>query len=107
MLLPSFEEKLKNLPKDHLERIAKMIKKLRMHGKNALKILDVFSNYVLAEARAFKPPYRLYVVIDEMSNTFYVYEWSHKKKQKETIDRIKEDLKRALLEGFENVFGLS
>jgi len=104
-LLPLFQDKLKKIKdKNQLEIIFKLIKKLERMGKNALKILDVEDFYLLAEMKVKRPPYRLYVIVNQSTDTFYVVEWEHKKKQERVINELIGKLKLAIEVGLENVF---
>ena len=104
VLLPSFQKKLKEINKAHLKIILKLIKKLERMGKNALKILDVEEHYLLCEMKVMKPPYRLYVIVNEKANKYYIAEWEHKEKQNKVIGELKHKLSLALEAGLENVF---
>jgi hypothetical protein len=74
-------------------------------GKNALKILDVEDFYLLGEMKVKKSPYRLYVIVNQRTDTFYVVEWGeHKKKQERVINELIGKLKLAIEVGLENVF---
>lgn len=93
-----FLAKLKRLKKDHKQLILKDIRKLRTQRMNAIKILNVAGPYVLGEIKHKKPPYRLYVVIDQEAEICAVVEWAHKKEQREIIEKLRRDVKK-LMEG--------
>lgn len=77
----------------HGKIILKLINKIRKLGLNALKILDVEDIYLLCEMKVNKPPYRLYVIVDQKSNRFYLVDWEHKSKQEKIIENLKKKLK--------------
>jgi len=81
-----------------------MIEKLKKLGKNAVKILDVQDNYLLTEMKRNNPPYRLYIIIDQKNDIYYITEWEHKKEQEKIISELKQKLSLAIKTGLENVF---
>ena len=81
-----------------------MIKKLEKMGKNALKILDVEEFYLLGEMKVMRPPYRLYVIVDQKTDRYYVVEWEHKEKQKRVIGELKRKLSLATKFTLEKIF---
>jgi len=95
-----FKRKVKRLKKDHKELILKDVRKLRTQRMNAIKILRVVGPYVLGEIKHKKPPYRLYVVIDQEADTCAVVEWAHKKEQQEVIDKLQRDAEKIMKELF-------
>jgi hypothetical protein len=54
--------------------------------------------------KVMKPPYRLYVIVNEKANKYYIAEWEHKEKQNKVIGELKHKLSLALEAGLENVF---
>jgi len=104
ILLPSFQKKLEEMNKAHLKIILKLIKKLERMGMNALKILDVEEHYLLCEMKVMKPPYRLYVIVNQKTNKYYIAEWEHKEKQSKIIGELKYKLSLAVEAGLEKVF---
>jgi hypothetical protein len=73
-------------------------------GKNALKILDVEGHYLLCEMKVMKPPYRLYVIVNQKTNKYYIAKWEHKEKQNKVIGELKYKLSLAVEAGLENIF---
>jgi mRNA-degrading endonuclease RelE of RelBE toxin-antitoxin system len=104
ILLPSFQKKLEKINKAHLKIILKLIKKLERMGKNALKILDVEEYYLLCEMKVMRPPYRLYVIVNQKTNEYYIAEWEHKEKQNKVIGELKHKLSLAVEVGLEKIF---
>ena len=105
ILIPSFEKKLKTKKyKLHIKTIHRLIKKLRRLGKNAVKILDVEDYYLLAEMKVKRPPYRLYIIINQRSDTYYVVEWTHKEQQEKIINELKYKLSLAVKFGLDQLF---
>lgn len=105
VLLPSLKEKIQNRKfRSHLKIISNLIIKLEKMGKNALKTLDVEDYYLLCEMKTMKPPYRLYVIVNEKTNTFYIVDWEHKERQNKVINELKNKLSLAIQIGFEKVF---
>src|SRR3989338_9165942 len=103
ILLPSLQEKLSGRFRSHAKIILSLIEKLKYHGKDSLKILDVTDQYLLCEMKVMKPPYRLYVVVDQSSNKFYVAAWDHKERQRKIIDQLRYKMSLAVKSGLENV----
>jgi hypothetical protein len=90
ILLPSLQNKLADRRYGSHKAVILMLKrKLGRLGISALKILAVEGNYVIAELKAHRPPYRLYVAYDQQHSVFYLVEWEHKSKQDEIISKIK------------------
>lgn len=105
IILPSFQEKLSRIKdKSHINLISKLIKKLAAMGKNALKILTVIDNYLLCEMKVMRPPYRLYVIVDQSSEKYYVADWEHKQKQEKAIGELREKLAQAVKIGLDKIF---
>ena len=95
-----FKRKVQRLKKDHKKLILKDIRKLRTQKMNAIKILRVVGPYVLGEIKHKKPPYRLYVVVDQEEDVCVVVEWAHKKEQQEIIDKLQRDAEKIMKELF-------
>ena len=105
VLIPSLERKLKTKRyKSHARMIYRLIKKLRRLGKNAVKILDVEDYYLLAEMKTKRPPYRLYIIINQRNDTYYVVEWAHKEQQEKIINELKYKLSLAVKFGLDQLF---
>ena len=105
ILIPSFQMKLKKSKfKAHLKTIFRLIKKLRKMGKNALNILDVQEHYLLCEMKVMRPPYRLYVIVDQKTNKYYIVDWEHKEKQEKVINKLKSKLSVAINVGLDKIF---
>jgi len=73
-------------------------------GKNALKILEIEDYYLLCEMKVMKPPYRLYVIVDQKTNTYYIADWEHKENQEKIINELKYKLSSAVETGLEKIF---
>ncbi|HLC59564.1 MAG TPA: hypothetical protein VJH34_03505 [archaeon] len=96
VIVPSFQKKLESKKfRPHLKIIYRLINKLRQSGRNGLKILDVENNYLVCEMKVNSPPYRLYVIVDQIKDTYYVVHWEHKKRQKQIINELKVKLRIA------------
>jgi hypothetical protein len=105
ILIPSLQKKLENVKySNHAKIISRLIAKLEKMGKNALKILDVEDYYLLCEMKVMRPPYRLYVVVDQKHDNFYVVDWEHKGKQEKTINELKSRLSLAIEAGLNKIF---
>ena len=105
ILLPSLQEKLGDRRlKSHAKIILALLGKLKTHGKGALKILDVADQYLLCEMKVMRPPYRLYVIVDQSANKFYAADWEHKERQRKIIDQLRYKMSLAVKSGLENVF---
>ena len=105
ILTPSFQEKIKgNNYRSHLNIIQKLVKKLESMGKNALKILDVEKNYLLCEMKVMRPPYRLYVIVEQKENKYYIVDWEHKDNQEKIINELKGKLGLALEFSLDKIF---
>ena len=87
---------MKRLAKDHVSLIQKDILKLQTHKMNAVKILKVVGPYVIEEIKHRKPPYRLYVAIDQESDICAVVEWAHKKEQQEIIEKLRKGARKII-----------
>lgn len=103
VILPSFERKLKKLEKTHQERILKITKQIKERGLGSLKILRVKDKYLLTEYKSKRPPYRLYVFVDQDKRLFYIVDWIHKNKQKKAIKKLSSLLEKGLGTGLEQV----
>jgi len=104
VITQTFKRELERIGKDHLKRILQLLEKLRKEGKNALKILDVEGKFILGELKSKKPPYRLYIYVDQENDVYYVVSWEHKKVQKKIITKLKEKLRLALFTSLEEIF---
>jgi len=51
-----------------------------------------------------RPPYRLYVIVDQKNKIFYLVEWEHKNHQRKIIDKLKNKLSSAIEFGIENIW---
>lgn len=90
--------------KSHLKLIFKLAKKLEIMGKNSLKILTVIDNYILCEMKVMRPPYRLYVIVDQSTDKYYFADWAHKQKQEKVIMDLTEKLAQAIKIGLDKTF---
>ncbi|MBI2084582.1 MAG: hypothetical protein HYT70_03150 [Candidatus Aenigmarchaeota archaeon] len=105
ILLQSLQEKLKDVKySSHLKIVSRLIKKIEEMGRDALKILDVEGHYLLCEMKVMKPPYRLYVILDQQNNKYYVADWEHKDKQEKAIEELRFKLSIAVRAGLEKIF---
>ncbi len=105
ILVPSLQRKLeKPMYRSHLELIDKLCNKVKILGKNALKILDVEDYYLFGELKVMKPPYRLYVIVDQKKDIYYIVDWEHKDNQERIIKSLKNKLALAIETGLEGVF---
>ena len=95
---PWFKRQLQKLDADHLEIILKDFEKIEKWGLSVLKTLKRSSKYVLAEAKHRRPPYRLYVIIDEEKDVYMLVEWSHKNKQQKTIQFLSKNIEKIVPE---------
>ena len=100
---PWLERQLPKLKADHLDLILKDFEKIEEQGKNALKILHVFGKYILAEVKHHRPPYRLYVVVDQDQEIYMLVDWSHKKEQQRKIQMLSTSIE-AIVEEFMRAF---
>ena len=96
IIIPSFQSQLDSFPKDHQRLILKKFEKVERSGKNVLKVLRVVGEYLLTEIRVNRPPYRLYVIINQQTDTFYFVAWEHKDRQRKVIEQLSEKLHEAL-----------
>ncbi len=104
-LAPAFKEKLqKPMYRPHLDIIHNLIRKLGLMGIGCLKIIDIEDGLLLGEMKVMRPPYRLYVIVDQKSKKFYVMDWEHKQKQPKVISGLKEKLSLAVQMGMSNIF---
>jgi hypothetical protein len=78
--------------------------RLSEQGANAVKILYLIDHYILSEMKSHSPPYRLYIILDQSENKFYIVGWVHKDKQQQTIEKMKFKLKAAIKTGVEAIF---
>ena len=92
----NLKKKIKSINKDHRRFILKAFQKIKKMGLNALKILKAYENYLLCEIKFKKPPYRLYVIVDQKEKTFFLVEWEHKKNQKRILDILSKSLKNGI-----------
>ena len=90
--------------RSHLLLVNKLCNKVKTLGKNALKILDVEDYYLFGELKVMKPPYRLYVVVDQRKDIYYIVDWEHKDNQEKIINSLKDKLALAIEIGLEKVF---
>ena len=86
---------------NQLIRIKKILQDVEMYGILHLKTLthvkESDRTYLLLEAKSRRPPYRLYFVLDELNDTLYIMDWSHKNIQQKTINKIAKGIKQGLL----------
>jgi hypothetical protein len=105
ILIPSLQYKLTDKAyRSHLDRISALKDKLGRMGKNTLKTLDVEGPYILAEMKVLRPPYRLYVIVNEASEKYYLVDWEHKQNQEKVIRGLKGKLELSIKFGVEKVF---
>jgi mRNA-degrading endonuclease RelE of RelBE toxin-antitoxin system len=102
-LVPSFEKELRKLDRTHRIIILNRFRKIRKSGLHALKILRVKGNYLLCEVKVKKPPYRLYVFVDQERKIFYLARWEHKNKQEKVIKSLSKRLEEAFEYGIEEM----
>ena len=86
--------------------IEKGIEKVRKNGKNSLKILHVRKNWLIGEIRFIKGGYRLYFIVDQNEEKYYVVDFEHKKKQQQIIQKLKAGLQKVFDKGIENILSL-
>jgi len=107
IIVPSFQKDIENIKeKKQLELIYKSIEKIEIMGKNAIKLLHVRDKYILGEIKFMSPPYRLYVIINQKNEKFYIVRWEHKEKQQKVINQLKEKLEYAFEGGIRNIMEL-
>jgi mRNA-degrading endonuclease RelE of RelBE toxin-antitoxin system len=105
ILIPSFRRKLEKIKdRTQLKIIERMKNKLERMGKNALNVLDVQEHYLLGEMKVMRPPYRLYIIVDQNNDMYYLVEWEHKEKQEKVINELKGRLSRAIKLGLDKIF---
>ncbi len=90
--------------KSHVKIVLKLIEKLKRMGRNSLKILDVEDYYLLCEMKIKRPPYRLYVIVDQKNDTYYIADWEHKGMQEKVINELKTKLSSAISFGLDKIF---
>ncbi len=106
VLLESLRNKLeKSKNKIFAKTIKKIKAKIERMGTNALKPLYVRDEYLLGEVKVKRPPYRLYVIVDNKEKVYYLVDWEHKEAQQKVIEELKRKISLALSVGFERVFG--
>ena len=107
VIVPSFQKDIERIKeKKQLELIYKSIEKIERMGKNAIKLLHVRDKYILGEMKFMNPPYRLYVIINQENEKFYVVRWEHKEKQQKVISQLMEKLEYAFESGIKNIMDL-
>ncbi|RLJ02985.1 MAG: hypothetical protein DRP11_02110, partial [Candidatus Aenigmatarchaeota archaeon] len=95
IISPELQRKIKSLNKEHRNLILKAFRKIKKMGLNAVTILRAHDNYLLCEIKYKKPPYRLYVTVDQKEKIFILCGWEHKEKQ----ERMKNTLSKNIKEG--------
>ena len=73
-------------------------------GKNSLKILDVENQYLLCEMKVKRPPYRLYVILNQKETKFYIVDWEHKGNQEKVIKELRKKLSLAIEFSLDKIF---
>ena len=107
IIVPSFQKEIEKIKeKKQLELIFKSIEKIERMGKNAVKLLHVRDKYILAEIKFMSPPYRLYVILNQENEKFYIVRWEHKEKQQKVINQLMEKLEYAFEGGIKNIMEL-
>lgn len=107
IIVPSFQKEIERIKeKKQLELIYKSIEKIERMGKNAIKMLHFRDNYILGEINFMNPPYRLYVIINQEDEKFYIVRWEHKEKQQKVIDQLMKKLEYAFEGGIKNIMEL-
>ncbi|KCZ71238.1 hypothetical protein ANME2D_02439 [Candidatus Methanoperedens nitroreducens] len=107
IIVPSFQKEIERIKeKKQLEMIFKSIEKIEKMGKNAIKLLHVRDKYILGEIKFMNPPYRLYVIVNQEDEKFYVVRWEHKEKQQKVINQLTEKLEYAFESGIKNIMEL-
>ena len=105
ILIPSLQKKLESKKyKSHKKIISSLVKKLETMGKNSLKILDVENQYLLCEMKVKRPPYRLYVVVNQKETKFYIVDWEHKGNQEKVIKELRKKLSLAIEFSLDKIF---
>jgi len=107
IIVPSFQKEIERIKeKKQLERIYKSIEKIERMGKNAIKLLQIRDKYILGEIKFMNPPYRLYVIINQEDEKFYIVKWEHKEKQQKVINQLTKKLEYAFEGGIKNIMEL-
>lgn len=107
IIVPSFQREIERIKeRKQLELICKSIEKIERMGKNAVKLLHVRDKYILSEIKFMSPPYRLYVIINQENEKFYIVRWEHKEKQQKVINQLMEKLEYAFERGIKNIMEL-
>ncbi len=107
IIVPSFQKEIEKIKdRKQLELIYKSIEKIERMGKNAIKLLHVRDKYILGEIKFMNPPYRLYVIINQENEKFYIVRWEHKEKQQKVINKLMEKLEYAFESGIKNIMEL-
>ncbi|MGB8216791.1 MAG: hypothetical protein WCE94_05755 [Candidatus Methanoperedens sp.] len=107
IIVPSFQKEIESIrDKKQLKLICKSIEKIENMGKNAVKLLHVRDKYILGELKFMSPPYRLYVIINQENEKFYVVRWEHKEKQQKVINQLMYKLEYAFESGIKNIMEL-
>lgn len=107
IVVPSFLKEIDEIKdRKQLELVYKAIEKIERMGSNALKILHIRKHYLLGEIKFMHPPYRLYAIVDQSIEKFYIVKWEHKENQEKVIGQLKEKLQFALETGIKNIVGL-
>jgi hypothetical protein len=52
------------------------------------------------------PPYRLYVIVNQEDEKFYIVRWEHKEKQQKVINQLTTKLEYAFEGGIKNIMEL-
>ena len=106
-IIPSFQKEIGRIrDKKQVELILKSFKKIERMGMNCLKLLLVANKYALGEIKFKRPPYRLYVIVDQESEKYYLIRWDHKKDQQKVINELKYKLESAVHMGMKNIMDL-
>lgn len=107
IIVPSFQKEIERIKdRKQLEMIYKSIEKIERMGKNAVKLLHFRDRYILGEIKFMNPPYRLYVIIDQEGEKFYIVRWEHKEKQQKIINQLVEKLEHVFESGIKNIMEL-
>lgn len=107
IIVPSFQKEIEKIKdRKQLELIYKSIEKIERMGKNAIKLLHVREKYILGEIKFMSPPYRLYVIINQEDEKFYIVRWEHKEKQQKVINQLMGKLEYAFEGGIKNIMEL-
>jgi mRNA-degrading endonuclease RelE of RelBE toxin-antitoxin system len=107
IIVPSFQKDIERIKeKKQLELIYKSIEKIERMGKNAIKLLHSRDKYILGEIKFMNPPYRLYVIINQENEKFYIVRWEHKEKQQKVIDQLMKKLEHVFEGGIKNIVEL-